>query len=259
MVLYGGRAFFALASVPDWVSGVYDGKIRVALRSNAEEPGALEAVLAHELGHALLRQMTGDGAPAWLHEGLAQWLSRDAGCRGSSSAPKPGAARTRSRTWSGGFGEPWDAERAAYADSLSLIEYLVAVRGEGAVACLVTRLREGASFDDALRGETGLAPRELSRRLENVGHGAIACPEAWLTPPARGSPVAASTSEPGLLAALRLPQREWFRSVTSRNLVALRSTFAEWLRGLARRKPVRADGVAIERVSAGPRGPRRGT
>lgn len=162
-VLYGGRAFFALASVPDWVSGVYDGKIRIALRPNAGEPGTLSGVLAHELAHALMRQLSGDRAPAWLHEGLAQWLEgrritreelrRETGRQGARSLEElegrlPGSM-DRAQA------------RALYAQSLSLVEYLADVRGEGALACVVVRLSDGDSMADALRAETGWTSAEL--------------------------------------------------------------------------------------------------
>ena len=165
VVLYGGRAFFALASVPDWVSGVYDGKIRVALRTNvgAEDPAVMSSVLAHELAHALMRQVSGDRAPGWLHEGLAQWLegrriSRDE----AREAVKTRGARSIEELESRFPGAMDRAQaRALYAQSLSLVEYFVAVRGEGALACVVRRLREGDTVAEALRREAGLAPGEL--------------------------------------------------------------------------------------------------
>lgn len=163
VVLYGGRSYFALASVPDWVSGVYDGKIRVALRAHAEDSAALAEVLAHELAHALMRQASGDRAPAWLHEGVAQWLE---GRRISREEVRAEMRRHGARTideLEGRFPGAMDRAqaRALYAQSLSLLQYLVAQRGEGAVTCLVARLREGDSFPEALRAETGLAVHDL--------------------------------------------------------------------------------------------------
>jgi tetratricopeptide (TPR) repeat protein len=163
VVLYGGRRFFALASVPDWVSGVYDGKIRVALRANAEDPTVMSSVLAHELAHALMRQVSGDRAPGWLHEGLAQWLegrriSRDE----TRDAVKAGGARSIEELESRFPGAMDRAQaKALYAQSLSLVEYVVAVRGEGALVCVVRRLRDGDTLAEALRREAGLAPGEL--------------------------------------------------------------------------------------------------
>jgi len=51
--------------------------------------------------------------------------------------------------------------KALYAQSLSLVEYVVAVRGEGALVCVVRRLRDGDTLAEALRREAGLAPGEL--------------------------------------------------------------------------------------------------
>ncbi|MGE5278039.1 MAG: hypothetical protein ACM3SU_13660, partial [Acidobacteriota bacterium] len=73
VMLYAGRAYFSLVSVPEWVGGVFDGKIRISIDPDLGVTPALEGVLAHELAHALVRKASGDRAPGWLHEGLAQW------------------------------------------------------------------------------------------------------------------------------------------------------------------------------------------
>lgn len=163
VVIYAGRSYFSLVSVPDWVAGVYDGKIRVAVDPGWEGDSAHSNVLAHELGHALLRQASGDRAPGWLHEGFAQWSEgrrmprRDlAGVLGGARAVSLAALEARLR---GSLDRP--AARAAYAQTLSLVEHLVRLRGEGALACLVARLREGSSMEDALRTETGMGETEL--------------------------------------------------------------------------------------------------
>ena len=55
------------------ILGLYDGKIRVPLGEtpNFEEPFFV-ALLTHELAHAMIAERTGDNAPRWFHEGLAQ-------------------------------------------------------------------------------------------------------------------------------------------------------------------------------------------
>ncbi len=54
------------------------------------------------------------------------------------------------------------AARAAYAQALSLVEFLIAERGVGVVACLLARQAgEGAPFADALRIEAGMSGGEL--------------------------------------------------------------------------------------------------
>lgn len=161
-VLYAGRAYFSLASVPDWSSGLYDGKIRVGVEPD-EMPEALAAVLAHELAHARIRQACGGRAPLWFHEGLAQWSEgRRATVRDTREAARGDAvvsAGALDRSFSRRLTR--SEARSSYAQALSLVEHLVALRGEGAVACILRRLAAGGSFEDALAAETGLTEGEL--------------------------------------------------------------------------------------------------
>lgn len=58
---------------PEWSSGLYDGRIRIAVGDYAHERSALQATLRHEYTHAALHRI-GPALPTWLHEGLAQWV-----------------------------------------------------------------------------------------------------------------------------------------------------------------------------------------
>ncbi len=166
VILYAGRAYFSLVSVPDWVSGLFDGKIRVSLDPDGGLSPELVAVLSHELAHAFVRHVSADHAPGWLHEGIAQWLEgrrlmrseiRDA-FRGRSPHPlselNGNLARRADRA----------AARTNYVEALGLVEYLIERRGSGAVACLTRSLGEGRSLAEALRLEFDLTPEELFRR-----------------------------------------------------------------------------------------------
>jgi tetratricopeptide (TPR) repeat protein len=163
VVLHAGRHYFSLVSAPSWGSGLFDGKIRVVLAPDGAEPTGLSAVLTHELAHSLVRQASRGSAPAWLHEGIAQWCEgrrlppRDARAAvGASPAGSLDALGQR-------FGRRLDAAaaRASYAEALSLVEYLIALRGEGALRCVLARLAARDSFREALRSETGLSPEQL--------------------------------------------------------------------------------------------------
>jgi len=164
VVLYAGRAYFSVVSVPEWSSGLYDGKIRLSVEPDGGWPSGRSSVLAHELAHALLRRRVGDRVPAWFHEGLAQWCEgrrlpvrevREAvGSRPAASAEALG------RAFAGRLSRP--AARASYAQALSLVEYLIASRGTGAIACLLERLgAEGGTFGEALGAEAGMTEGEL--------------------------------------------------------------------------------------------------
>jgi tetratricopeptide (TPR) repeat protein len=163
VILYSGRAYFSLASAPDWASGAFDGKIRVSVEPDASA-GSSASVLAHELAHALVRASSGDRVPGWFHEGLAQWCEgRRLPVREARAALGTHAAASivgLEETFGRRVGR--SAARASYAQALSLVEFLVAVRGVGAVACILHRLGEkGGQFEEALRAETGLSGAEL--------------------------------------------------------------------------------------------------
>lgn len=163
VILYSGRRFFSLVSVPDWVSGVFDGKIRVSLEAGTGFTPEVASVLSHELAHAWIRFLTNDQAPGWLHEGLAQW------CEGrrlprrdlkASFASRPALSLERLE---GNFARRSDvaAVRANYIQALGIVEFLAAARGEGALVCIVRDLGEGAALPEVLARETGLSPAEL--------------------------------------------------------------------------------------------------
>jgi tetratricopeptide (TPR) repeat protein len=163
VVLYSGRAYFSLVSVPDWVGGVYDGKIRVSVEPGSGDASASSAVLTHELAHAVLRQAAGERAPGWLHEGYAQWSSgRRLPLRELPAALAGGEASSAAALESSLHG-PLDrrAARSVYAQTLSLLEHLVDRRGEAALLCVIAKLGAGASIEEALVEETGWSLEEF--------------------------------------------------------------------------------------------------
>jgi hypothetical protein len=166
VVLYAGRSYFSLVSVPDWVSGVYDGKIRVCVEPREDAERALSAVLTHELAHALIRQSSRDRAPGWLHEGLSQWWEGRRLPRRDLKSVLGTKAAQSIEALEASFRQKLDraAARSSYATALSLVEYLMAIRGEGVVACVLEGQGAGTAFSDSLRQETGLTPGELYRQ-----------------------------------------------------------------------------------------------
>ena len=169
VILYEGRRYFALVAVPDWVSGAFDGKIRVTVEPGGGHEAELAMVLAHELAHAFVRRASRDRAPAWLHEGLAQWWE---GKRLSSAELRASLAGRPLLTLPEMEGslsrkpEP-AAVRDAYVEALGLVEYLMLARGPGAVACLVRGLSRGAGLEAALREETGFTAEDLLARWKS--------------------------------------------------------------------------------------------
>jgi hypothetical protein len=166
VLLYARRSYFALVSVPDWVSGVFDGKIRIAMDPDGGFTPALAGVLSHELAHALVRASSRDHAPGWLHEGLAQWWEGKRIARAEFRAIFRGSAPLSLASMEGNLARRGDraAARNNYIEALGVVEYLMQERGPGAVACVVQDLGDGISIDEALRRETGLSSEELVSR-----------------------------------------------------------------------------------------------
>jgi len=164
VVLYGGRDYFSLVSIPDWVGGVFDGKIRVSMDPALGPTPALEGVLSHELAHAFVRRVSGDRAPGWLHEGVAQWLEgKRLSRREVKEAFSGGRKPVSLADMDGSLGRRSDraTARALYAESLGLVEYVIHAHGSGAVVCLLQDLGSGRSAEEALKQETGATSAEL--------------------------------------------------------------------------------------------------
>ena len=163
VVLHAGRHYFSLVSAPEWASGLFDGKIRMTLAPDGSEPAELAAVLAHELAHAMIRLASRGAAPAWVHEGVAQWCEgRRLPARSVSVAlgvAPAGSVDALEQRFKRRLDAP--AARATYAEALSIVEYLLTIRGDGALRCVLAKLAEGRTFPEALASEAGLTPAEL--------------------------------------------------------------------------------------------------
>jgi tetratricopeptide (TPR) repeat protein len=164
VILYGGRAYFSLVSVPTWVSALFDGKIRVAIQPGGGLVPELEMVLAHELAHAFIRHLSRDRAPRWVHEGLAQWWEGKRILPGEFRRAFGGQPPHSLSEMEGNLARQVDRStvRAEYTESLGLIEYLIQHHGEGSLVCLLRDLAEGLSMEEAVSREMALTPAGLA-------------------------------------------------------------------------------------------------
>ncbi|GAB4531346.1 MAG: hypothetical protein Kow0063_10500 [Anaerolineae bacterium] len=151
-------------------------------------PGDLDFGLAatpHELTHLVIHQATdnpyGD-IPRWLDEGLAVYMSGelDTGWRGYreqvTRAARGGRLMTL-QTLSSSF--PADSEQAglAYAQSGSVVEFIIQHYGEDAMARLLDIFSEGALYDEALEQALGVDTWELDNAWrESIGAPALDIP-----------------------------------------------------------------------------------
>jgi hypothetical protein len=145
------------------------------------------AATPHELTHLVIHQATdnpyGD-IPRWLDEGLAVYMSGelDAGWRGYR-AQVANSAKTDKlmtlQTLSSSF--PADSEKAglAYAQSGSVVEFIIQNYGEDAMAELLEIFSEGALYDDALEQALGVDTWKLDNAWrESIGAQSLEVPAA---------------------------------------------------------------------------------
>lgn len=71
VVLYPAGGFRAATLSPRWAHGLFDGTIHVAIEAVRQTPESVGRLLIHEYTHAVVHQLGGGHAPAWLSEGLA--------------------------------------------------------------------------------------------------------------------------------------------------------------------------------------------
>ncbi|MEM9378832.1 MAG: hypothetical protein AAGB93_02705 [Planctomycetota bacterium] len=154
VVLYRAQGFDAVTGLGDWAGGIFDGTIRVPVANlrDARRLDRIRDVLRHETAHAFAHSIGGSKVPAWLNEGVAQWLEDP-------------AERDRdvlyARAFLGSLEEPlfplsritggltgWSdtaAIRRAYEQALAFTDYLVRQYGSDLVFEMVAACKEGGA------------------------------------------------------------------------------------------------------------------
>jgi tetratricopeptide (TPR) repeat protein len=170
VVLQTATSFRDTTRAPEWVAAWNDGTIRVPVMGLERTTPGLVRVLRHELAHSFVASRAGANCPTWLHEGIAQWLEggdlarEDAGLVARARA---GRLRRLESLESPFVGLSEAEAAAAYAQSLSVVAYLIRLRGEGGLRRLIEALGAGAPAVEALPVAFSLSYGELQRGWED--------------------------------------------------------------------------------------------
>ncbi len=73
VILYPRKDFLSITGAPDWSAAFNDGKIHLPVGGILSINDRVKAVITHELTHSFLDSKA-RGCPAWLQEGLAQYM-----------------------------------------------------------------------------------------------------------------------------------------------------------------------------------------
>ncbi|HBF22445.1 MAG TPA: hypothetical protein DDW23_01400 [Planctomycetes bacterium] len=167
-VLLLDRSRYA-GGAPEWSSGLYDGRIRVAVSDYASERESLRASLRHEHAHAALHRV-GARLPTWIQEGLAQIVEgRDiaaARLRLRESRPSlwldPVALQADWTSWT-----EVSQVTMAYDTALSVCAWLAEDFGGNAHRRFVQAL-ESRGFEGAFRSAFGISAAEALKRHQEL-------------------------------------------------------------------------------------------
>ncbi len=161
LVFKDQQTFMSKTGQPPWSSGYSDRDSELfqsrVIVTYQQESGFLKGLLPHEIGHLILRDDVGFDKllPLWFEEGVAQ-LEEMYKTENSKKLMKklirknqyiPLAALS---SWD--VRQEQDPEKAAlfYAESVSIVDFLMSSRGSAVFADLFRRLKDGLSFEDAL-------------------------------------------------------------------------------------------------------------
>jgi len=127
---------------------------------------SIEKVVPHEIGHVMVARALGPALPAlptWLNEGMAEYVAGE-----TAAQVDPVWVQAVGRGLSLDIAELDDAinDRGdeaglAYAESASIVNFLVAERGESVIADLLRSLAQTRDFETSLQAVTGWTINEL--------------------------------------------------------------------------------------------------
>ena len=163
----------AMISPREWTGGVTFtryGIIAIGISPSNRQWG--KRAIAHELAHVVTNQVTFNpysGLPIWLSEGLAMYAEGELAPESRSYLNKAIAegsllsVRSLSSPFSAYAGESY----LSYAQSYSLVEFLVSSYGQGKMLELLETFKQGSSYDGALEKTYGFDMDGLDGRWRN--------------------------------------------------------------------------------------------
>lgn len=188
LYIYGSSADMrdAVLYVQEWAGGIafeeYDVILIGVPPAIADDWG--RKTVRHELAHLVIgqfgRSCVGGSRPTWLNEGLAVFAEGD--LQDDFAAALEDAQQNNGfepiRTLSGAFPADENAAVLAYAQSYSVVDFLLDRYGQEKLQALLLTLAQGFNYDDALEQVYGMN----ADGLETEWREAIGAPERQISP-----------------------------------------------------------------------------
>ncbi len=185
---YSSKEDFAGAQAPNsepWIAGTSFTELSLVLA--VLPPGdtvEVGRVVPHEIAHQVLHQVTENPfnrPPTWMDEGLAVYY-QEGGNEGFPSLVQDAADGGRLmsvRALNSLF--PYDPAEAtlAYAESFSIVSFIINTFGEDEMAALIEAVGEGVTYDEVVREALGVTLDDLDRQWKaSLGYQGDAAPGA---------------------------------------------------------------------------------
>ena len=186
VLIYPEAAFYGQLHVPTTIAGLFDGKVRLPVRSLGAGL-SLREVLWHEVAHAAVHQLTHGHAPRWLHEGVAQVVQAHVGTipkdalsvvPGTKREMVPGTdlltlADLEGRA-GGAFGQAATLDaQLFYRTSFAHAQYVVDHFGWVGLRRLLVDVGQGRSTADALQSLARLDEPAWDRAIRRSAKGQV--------------------------------------------------------------------------------------
>lgn len=169
VLLYDQKDFAEITKLPHWVAGVYDGKVRMPINRAGYSESDFKALAVHEVTHAFVAGMSGQRAPSWINEGLAQVQEnkiRPIDLLVFNAAVKTGSLLPLLQlTNEAGVSTIKDQIDVAlfYQQSFRLTDYLIKRYGMFTVKKMLAEFSKGKNSEEAIRAALQISPDRLEK------------------------------------------------------------------------------------------------
>lgn len=237
IVVYGSNRDFTTSLPPnsaEWIGGQAHpdlGLIVTGIQPGNSASAEMRRIIPHEISHQLLYQATENpyGGPAhWLDEGLAVYNQEtpDTSFGPLLSRAVQGGTLIPVRALNANFPLDPNEARLSYAESLSLIEYIIKTYGEVKLGALLTSFRAELSTDEALQAALGIDSDTLDRDWKaSLGYTGD---KPGAAVPVADNPLSAS-SQPFSTGPLALALR-WVLPLGGLSIIVVSGYFLRWRR-----------------------------
>lgn len=155
VVLNSNEEFQKIYSLPSYVSGVFDGKIRLPIKGMDKlDDASIRQTMYHEYTHAVLAMLTRNNMPLWYNEGIAEYFSEPALREPEMKIPLRDMERNM-------LFQSAQMTQSAYRESHNAVAYLFKQHGGYAIKESLLQLGSGATFNDAFSTSFGISYDEF--------------------------------------------------------------------------------------------------